>query len=91
MLDAIAKVIKNIETLDQRDALADEIIDDTITVLQGDHNISSRSFAQWSLILADLRARIAERIADEIVGCVDLQTVLLKLVLTVDQSRRVAH
>jgi hypothetical protein len=75
--------VENIRALDQRDALAlaDAIIDDTIAALQRDRNISSRSFTEWELALASLRARIAERIASEIVGHVNLETVLLELKL----------
>jgi hypothetical protein len=59
--------------------LADEILNDTIAALQRDRNISARSFAEWELILANLRQRIAERVAGEIVGYVDLETVLREL------------
>ena len=81
MNTAACRAIENIPALDQRDALAlaDEIIDDMIAVLQRDHSISSRSFIEWSLVLANLRARIAERIANEIEGHVDLRTVLLEI------------
>ena len=80
-MTAICRAVENIRALDRRDALAlaDEIIDDMISVLQRDRNISSRSFSEWSLALADLRARIAEQIADEIEGHVDRGTVLLEI------------
>ena len=80
-MTAIYRAVENIRALDRRDALplADEIINDTIAVLQRDRNISSRSFSEWSLALADLRARIAEQIADEIEGHVDRGTVLLEI------------
>jgi hypothetical protein len=80
------KAIENIRALDQRDALAlaDEIVDDVIAALQRDRNISSRSFTEWSLVLANLRARIAERIAGEIAGHVSLAAVLLELEAAVD-------
>ena len=48
-------------------------------VRQRDRKIPPRSFAQWSLVLADLRECIAERIANEIEGHVDRGTVLLEL------------
>ena len=75
MNTAACRAIENIPALDQRDALAlaDEIIDDMIAVLQRDHSISSRSFIEWSLVLANLRARIAERITNAIAGHVDLR------------------
>jgi hypothetical protein len=57
----------------------DGIVDDVIAALQRDRNLSSHSFTEWSLTLADLRARIAERIANEIEGHVDRETVLLEL------------
>jgi len=54
-----AKALENIRALDRRNAraLADEIVDDMIALLQRDRNISSRSFTEWSLVLANLRAR----------------------------------
>jgi hypothetical protein len=80
-MTAAYRAIENIRALDQRDALtlADTIVDDMVAVLQREHNILSRSSAEWSLALANLRARIAERIAEEIEGHVDLRTVLLEL------------
>ena len=76
-----AKALENIRALDRRDALAlaDEIVDDVIATLQCDRDVSSRSSTEWSLGLANLRARIAERIGDEIEGHVDLATVLLEI------------
>ena len=59
--------------------MADAIVEDVIAALQRDRNISSRSFTEWELLLAGLRARIAERIAEEITGHVDRQAVLLEL------------
>ena len=86
MNTAVCKAIENIRALDRRDALglADEIIDDMIAVLQRDRNISSRSFTEWSLMLANLRARIAERITNEIAGHVSLSTVLLEIEAATD-------
>jgi hypothetical protein len=54
-----AKALENIRALDRRNAraLADEIVDDMIALLQRDRNISSRSFTEWYLVLANLRAR----------------------------------
>jgi hypothetical protein len=80
-MTAAYEAIENIRALDRRDAraLADEIVDDTIAVLQRDCNIPSRSFSEWSLALADLRARIAEQIAHEIEGHIDRETALLEL------------
>jgi hypothetical protein len=85
-MTAAYRAIENIRALDQRDAftLADRIVDDTIATLQRDRNISSRSFTEWELALASLRARIAERIASEIVGHVSLAEVLLELEAAVD-------
>lgn len=75
------KAVENLQAFSRRDALAlaDEIINDTIAALQRDRNLSCRSFGEWELRLANLRQRIAERIAGEIVGCVDLETVLREL------------
>jgi hypothetical protein len=81
MGNEIYKAVENVATLSKRDALvlADEIIDDMIVTLQRDRTLPARSFAQWSLTLADLRARVAERIAGEIEGHVDLGAVLLDI------------
>ena len=75
------QVLENIPALNRRDALAlaDEIIDDMISALQRDRETSSRSFAQWELKLANLRARIAERITNKIAGHVSLSAVLLEI------------
>ena len=80
-MTAAYEAVENIRALDRRDALAlaDEIVDDVIAALQRDRNLSPHSFTEWSLTLADLRARIAERITNEIEGHVDRETVLLEL------------
>lgn len=80
-MTAFSSAIENIRALDQRDALvlADAIIEDMIAALQRDRNISFKSFTEWELLLAGLRACIAERIAEEITGHVDREAVLLEL------------
>jgi hypothetical protein len=80
-ITAACDAVENIPALDRRDALAlaDAIIADMITALQRDPNISSRSFTEWELALAGLRVRVAELIGAEIIGHVDLATVLLEL------------
>jgi hypothetical protein len=80
-MTAAYKAVENVRALDRRDALvlADAIVDDTIAELQRAREIPPRSFAEWSLTLAGLRARIAERIANEIEGHVDREIVLLEL------------
>jgi DNA-binding transcriptional regulator YdaS (Cro superfamily) len=80
-MNGAREAIENIRALDQRDAqaLADEIIGDMIAALQRDREIPPRSFARWSLVLADLRVCIAERIANEIEGHIDRETALLEL------------
>jgi hypothetical protein len=74
------KSIENLSTLDRRDAaeLADEIIIDTITALR-DRDGASRSFAEWELMLANLRARITERLTTAIDGHVHLNDVLFEI------------
>jgi DNA-binding transcriptional regulator YdaS (Cro superfamily) len=81
MNTAVYEAVENIRALDRRDAqvLADEIVDDMIAALQRGREIPPRSFARWSLVLADLCARIAERIANEIEGHIDRETALLEL------------
>ena len=80
------KAIENIKALDGRDAarLADVIIDDVIIALRRDRSISSKSFMEWELALANLRARIAERITNEIAGHVSLSAVLLEIEAATD-------
>jgi hypothetical protein len=73
--------VENLPTLDKHDAatLADAIINDTIAALQRDRNNASRSFTELELALADLRARIAERLTAAINGHVHLADVLLEI------------
>lgn len=80
------EAIENLRALDRRDALvlADAIVDDTIAVLRRDRNNSFRSFTEWELALADLHARIADRIAGEIAGHVDVAAVLIEFEAAVD-------
>ena len=80
-MTAAYEAVENIRALDRRDALAlaDEIVDDVIAALQRDRSLSPHSFTEWSLTLADLRACIAERIANEIEGHIDRETALLEL------------
>ena len=86
MLNAIKEAIEDIPALNQRDALtlADEIVDDMIAALKRDRETAFRSFAQWELALANLRARIAERITNEIAGHVSLSAVLLEIEAATD-------
>ena len=58
-MTAAYEAVENIRALDRRDALAlaDEIVDDVIAALQRDRNLTPHSFTEWSLTLADLRAR----------------------------------
>jgi hypothetical protein len=86
MNTAACRAVENIPALDRRDAfaLADEIIDDVIAALQRDRNIPSRSFTEWEMRLANLRARIAERIDREITGHVSLSAVLLEIEAAID-------
>jgi hypothetical protein len=74
----IYKAVENVTTLNKRDAawLADRIIDGMIDALRRDPAIPPRSFAEWSLALADLRLRLSEQLADEMIGLVDLDSVL---------------
>ena len=74
-VSACKESIESIRALDRRDALilADEIVDGVIATLQRDRNIPPRSFAEWELVLANLHMHIAEQIADEIAGHVDLR------------------
>lgn len=78
MNTAICQAVENITALNKRDAaaLADKIIDAVIDALRRDPAIPSRTFAAWSLQMADLRARVAEQITAEIEGRVDLDEVL---------------
>jgi hypothetical protein len=75
---SIYRAVENIAKLTRRDAgaLADQMIDTTIDALRRNPEIPARSFAEWSLILAGLRPRIAEQIADLIDGHADLDEVL---------------
>ena len=54
---ATYRAVEDIPAFNRRDAagLADEIIDDRMLAFQRDLAIPSRSFADWSLALADLR------------------------------------
>jgi hypothetical protein len=72
------KSLDSIPVLGWRDAhtLADEIIDVVIAVLQHEPSISPpRSFIEWSLVLANPRARVAELIAGKTKGFADLESV----------------
>jgi len=70
--------VENIPALGRRDAdwLADRIVDAAIDALRRDPKISRRSFAEWSLTLADLRLRIGELLNEQINGHVNLDEVL---------------
>jgi hypothetical protein len=79
---SIVKTIEDLPTYDRADALAladAAIINDTIAALQRDRNNATRSFTELELALADLRACVAARLANAIIGHVDLATVLLEL------------
>ncbi len=77
----ISRAVENIAALNKRDAasLADRIIDGVIDALRRDPAIPPRSFADWSLVLADLRPRVAEQIDDVIGGHVNREKVLTTL------------
>jgi hypothetical protein len=87
-ITAACDAVENLPVLGRCDAfaLADRIIDDTIAALQRDPNISSRSFTEWELKLADLRARVAERLSLAVVGYVELETVLRELEFAAEYS-----
>ena len=57
MTRTILEAVENVRPLSKRDALwlSDQIVDATIDALRRDSSITSRSFADWSLIFAGLR------------------------------------
>lgn len=75
----IYRAVGNIAALNKRDAawlLADQIIDGMIDARRRDPAIPPRSFVEWPLAFANLRLRLSEQLADEMIGLVDLDTVL---------------
>ena len=81
MNTATYRAVQDLPAFNRRDAawLADRFIDDTIQALQRDLALPSRSFADWSLALADRRLRLSEQLANKMIGRVDLDEVLVTL------------
>jgi hypothetical protein len=83
MSSAAVRAVENITALTARDAaaLADEILDQLIAALRRDQG-NARTSDEWTLALANLRERIAELLAQHVVGRVDLEEVLRTLEAT---------
>jgi hypothetical protein len=81
---AILEAVANVRPLSKRDALwlSDQIVDATIDALCRNPSITSRSFADWSLIFAGLRLRIGELLTAHIAGHVSLDEVLTTIEAT---------
>jgi hypothetical protein len=84
MSTEVLEAIENIPAFGRRDAEAeaDRIVDSVIQALRRDPTVPQRSFAEWELVLADLRIPLSEQLAEGMTGLVDIDEVLATVTVT---------